>query len=148
MTAATTKPANWKEKLAQLWYETKVADLALQLDKDDRRQRSVERLIRKTQDGTLGEVSSQDDEDESMGVSVGNETITNNYHQPQTPSKSSSVATALVAAGLTAAGIGVGAAAPIAAWNLTRQQASPSEVIQDTDTDTKYGLQIFRDAGE
>lgn len=62
--------------------------------------------------------------------------------QKQAPAKpTSSLARTLAAAGLVLAG----SAAPIAAWNLTRP-SQPSEAITEpaTDTDTQYGLRIYR----
>lgn len=141
-TGTTTRPKEWKERLAELWYQTKLANDALQIDKDSRRQRSVERLVKKTQDGTLGQATAEPMDDDDDTVSVGNE-IHHHHPAPPTPlPPKPSVAKSLAAAGLAAAGLGIGAAAPIAVWNLTKDA---TEVIEGDDTDTKYGLKIFRD---
>ena len=141
MIGETTRPENWKAKLAELWYQTKLADTGVQIEKDLRRQKSIERLVKKTQDGTLGQATSEPMDEESETVNVGNE-IHHHHGQPKTTSP---LVKGIATAGLAVAGLGAGVAAPIAAWNLTRKIA-PAVTEQPTmeDTDTKYGIRIFR----
>lgn len=69
------------------WWGVKIADQALQVAKDQNRQQIVSRLIRKTQDGTLGKqtVEPGDEEGADMGVHVGDV-----IHQPPPPSPQTS----------------------------------------------------------
>jgi hypothetical protein len=135
---------------------TKLADNGLQIEKDGRRQAVLERLIRKTQDGTLGTSTNEPMDkalEEDMSVSVGNETYIHHEAPPPAPvpqeSKLSGIAKVVAASGLAAAGLGSAAAIPIAAWNLARPaqttvvQEAPD--FEDTDTDTKYNLRIFKE---
>lgn len=131
-----------------------IAHDALQIDKDMRRQAVVERLIKKTQDGTLMERTSEPMDkqlEEEMAVRIGDESHIH-YHNESKPisEQASGIGKTLAAAGLAAAGLGAGIAAPIAAYNLTRhttQIVQPTQefVDTDTDTDTKYGLRIYRE---
>lgn len=150
------EPTTWKERVADQWWKLKLADFGVQIDKDMRRHAMVERLVKKTQDGTLQQVTAEPMDktlDEQMGVRIGDEI---HYHNTQAtkPVKSeqqtqgSSLGKTLAAAGLAAAGLGAGVALPIAAWNMTRPDTQV--VVEqnpgiDTDTDTQYGLKIYRD---
>ncbi len=61
---------------------------------------------------------------------------------PTVPAKqSSSLLDKALAAGLVIAGTGVGVGAPLVAYNLTRPDANAE------DSDTRYSLGIFREAG-
>lgn len=149
------RPDNWKEKIAKNWYLTKVADNALQIEKDGRRQAAIERLIKKTQDGSLGKPTDEpmDEELGEMAVNVGNETYVHNAAPPVAPappeSKLAGAAKVLAATGLAAAGLGTAAALPIAAYGLMKPDAAPVTVEvprqEDRDTNTKYNLRIYRD---
>ena len=147
---------NWKEKLADLKYRMALAHDGVQIEKDMRRQAVVERLIKKTQDGTLQNATTEPMDkqlEDEMAVRIGDESHVH-YHtetkpvlsQPQ-PSATSSMAKTLAAAGLAAAGLGAGAALPIAAYQMFKQ--APTNVIvptdTDTDTNTQYGLRVYRD---
>lgn len=146
---------NWKEEIAELIYLNKAADDAVQIEKDLRRQKSVERLVKKTQDGTLEQptVEPMDNDDYDDTVRVGHE-YNNHYHQapaaqPQKPqggmnglARAALIAGALGATGGTAA-LGT-AALGTAAYVLTRPQPQ-SQVIQGKDTNTKYRLGIYRE---
>lgn len=139
-----TDPPDWKSRLGDLWYKTKVADYALQIDKDDRRQRILERLAKKTQDGTLGEATAEpSDAGDDMGVAVGNEI--HHHHQQPKAEPASTVAKTLATAGLAAAGLGAGISAPILAYNLTRPDKPAQADTAFVDTDTQYGLRVYRD---
>ena len=68
---------------------------------------------------------------------------------PPAPSPTSSLAKTLAGFGLAAAGLGAGAALPIAAYQMFKPDPPGPVVVTppsvDTDTDTKYGLKIYRD---
>lgn len=123
----------------------KLAHDAVQISKDVSRQKIVERLIKKTQDGTCGQKTDEPmDDGEGDAVNVGNQyTITIPPEPPPPPvppSPPSFAKTAGAAAALVAA-LGLGAAAPIAAWNLSK----PKQVESAEDTNTKYQVRIYRD---
>ena len=151
------EPIQWKEKLARDWYRVKLADQALQVDKDMRRQAIIERLIKKTQEGTLQTPTAEpmDNQfDEPMAVRIGDESHIH-YHNEKSVTeaapkdKPSSIGKTLAGIGLAAAGLGTGAALPIAAYQLLRPDTNvivPPSV--DTDTDTRYKLRVFRDEAE
>ena len=82
-----TGPQTFREQLAKRWWELKVADFGMQIEKDGRRQLLIERLIKKTQDGTLG-VSTNESmdnvlKDDPMGVHIGDHQHV--YLPPQIP---------------------------------------------------------------
>ena len=67
---------DYREQLHKQWWQVKVADQALQVEKDRRRQLFNERLIKKTQDGTLSCPTDEpgiDDalRDDPMGIKIG-----------------------------------------------------------------------------
>lgn len=63
------------------------------------------------------------------------------YH---TPSAAGNIAKTLAAAGLLAAGLGTAAALPIAAYNMTKGEAVAPTPVTGPDSDTQYGLRVFR----
>ena len=140
----TTEPP-WLMQLGEQFGQLHLAHDAAGLDNLQRKQRVVERLVRKTQDGTLGQVDPTSDEspEEDMGVSVGNRTVHNYYGQPA--AEAATVGGSLIkrvglAAALLAAGGGVGAAVP---WLLERLQVQPAAVApQAADKDTLFDLRF------
>jgi len=147
--ATASQEKNWKENLADLKYKMALAHDAVQIDKDMRRQAVVERLIKKTQDGTLMQQTDEPMDkqiEEEMAVRIGDEShihYHNEQKEPQqVPQASSGLGKALATAGLAAIGVGGAASLPILAWNLSRQD---QQAVVDTDTDTQYGLRIYRD---
>lgn len=64
------------------------------------------------------------------------------YHQPK---RGSSLLKNMALAGIAAAGLGVGAAAPIAAYKWATSQPTIEQASDAIDTDTQYGLRIYRD---
>jgi hypothetical protein len=81
-------------------------------------------------------------------IYLGDVTLTSTEERPQIHQRESGgIAKTLAALGLAAAGLGAGAAIPIAAYNMTRPETNvvvkPPSVIGD-DTDTRYGLKIYR----
>lgn len=84
--------------------------------------------------------------DEEMGDQIVLGDIrTENHNATSSPP---GIAKTLAAVGLAAAGLGAGAALPIAAYQLfkpdTNVVVQPTAPTVDTDTDTKYGLKIYR----
>jgi len=119
------------------WAGLKYADYGLQIEKDSRRQDLVERLIRKTQDGTLGQPTGEPLLGDDMGVTVG-DTISNHYHQE---SRGIGLAGKIaLSVALLAAGAGAGAVIPA----LLADKAETPPTIETTDTDTRYGIRLFR----
>ena len=157
VTQPNQQPNDWKEKLADQHWKLKLADFGVQIDKDMRRQAMVERLIKKTQDGTLDQETNEPMDkklEDEMGVRIGdeihyhNETTpppTKNEARPPNPPTAPSLAKKAAAIGLATALGGAGLAAPIAAWNLTRQPDQTTVIEGGNDTDTRYGLRIYRD---
>jgi len=79
--------------------------------------------------------------DDEMGdqIQIG-DTSHQHYHGEQ--ARGSGLAKTILCAGLAAAGLGLGAAAPIVAYNLTKQ---PTTEEPASDADTKYGLRIYQE---
>lgn len=103
-------------------------------DKQHRKNREAEEAhARKVAWGASDEMA-----DDEMGDQIQIGDTQNHFHNEG--SKGGNLAKALLCAGLAAAGVGLGITAPIVAYNLTKQPASEA-----SDTDTKYGLQIFKD---
>ena len=125
-----------RENLMRKWAGLKLADYGLQLEKDGRRQQIVERLIRKTQDGTLGRPTNEPWPDEEMAVSVG-DTTNHHYH---TPPRGNSLGKLAIAAGLLATGVAV-------PFVLNALRDPPPAVSTDDrpDSDTQYGLRLFHE---
>ena len=130
---------SWKEKIVRGWMGTRLAHEALQVQKDARRQTIVERLIRKTQDGTLGQKDAHA-EVEPMGVHVGD--ITNHHYPPAARQQTGTLAKLAVVAALVAGGAGLGAGGP---WLLDALQPPPADVTQPSDQDTLFDLRLVPD---
>lgn len=82
---------------------TRIATELIQQAKLHRQSRLNERLVRKTQDGTLGHATSEpEDGEEEMHVQVGD----NVYQSPPSAGAKGAIKTALIGAALTAAGVG------------------------------------------
>ena len=87
-------------------------------------------------------------EDDEMGdnIYLGDIRMESERQQTTQAAPASSLAKTLGMAGLAAAGLGVGAAAPILAYNLTKPAVEQTFVEDPTvDTDTQYGWKIYRD---
>ena len=116
------------------------------LEQSQRNQEAEANAVRTNVWGSDG--ASSDIEDEEMGdqIVLGDLKTYNTTTPAPQPKPESNIAKTLAGIGLAAAGLGVGAALPIAAYQLLRPDTNvivPPSV--DTDTDTKYGLKIFRD---
>lgn len=129
MDETTTAEAKWttaKRRLAELWWQVKIADNALQLGKDKAEFEAVARGVRGLQKQTYGE---QLGEDEMGDVSVGNTyTITGGGE-----SKPNGIGTAAKIAALLAAGTIGGAAVHYLAAD---DPSAPPPPFTDTDTKT------------
>jgi len=119
-----------------------------QVEKDQRRQAIVERLMRKTQDGTLGRPEPQPEEIEPMGVHIGDANVSH-YHPAPTPTVEAPkpVAELAAAAGstwlkrglLAAALLGSGGLGAAGTWLGTRARPAGPEWL---DTNTQYELRL------
>lgn len=131
------QPAGWRESLVELWWGRKILDDAVQVEKDRRRQLIVERLIKKTQDGTLGTKTDDPFPNDEMAVSVGHQ-----YHWHNESRGGGGMGKIL--AGLAVAAGLVGG--PLATYLLMRtagEIVSPPAVVQpgeDRDSDTALSL--------
>ena len=140
-------PGSLRENLIKKWGRLKLGDYALQVEKDGRRQQIVERLIRKTQDGTLGKPTTEADDnaawpESDMAINLG-DTTTNVYHQPPQASdgnRGRAFGKAALLVGLLAAGLGGGALAA----TLLGGKETPARAVTDTDTNTQYGLRLLQ----
>jgi hypothetical protein len=139
-------------KLAEQYFETKIAHNAACLHEHLRQNRIVERLAQRTQDAAFGETDSTPAlEGEDMGVNVGN-TITNYYGQKDEktvePGESekikaslrSKLGTAALVSALVLGSGGLGAGA-LALLQLANQELA-AEGPTNVDTDTQYELRI------
>jgi hypothetical protein len=127
------------------------------LDGINRRGRLVERLVKKTQDGTIGQPGPDKPQEADMGVRVGSDDVTHNHYEVAAPAapdsrrappegtepiegfKWESAVKPLIALA-TAAGLGFGAANLI---NSLSSKDSPEFV--DTDTNTIQQLELVED---
>ena len=146
---ATEEPAEaWQEAFKRQWMQTRLAWECQQVEKDQRRQAIVERLMRKTQDGTLGRPEPQPEEIEPMGVHIGDANVSH-YHPAPTPTVEAPkpVAELAAAAGstwlkrglLAAALLGSGGLGAAGTWLGTRARPAGPEWL---DTNTQYELRL------
>lgn len=147
MTSQATQPKTWQDRLSKQSIGIRQAERLMGAQGLDRRGRLVERLVRKTQDGTLGTATGDDPGGEDV-IQVGDNHYTVLPAEPHTGTSSSSLAgkmLATAAAALLAGGGGVGAAM----WALSGPETTdpPAAVAPQTpgpnvDTDTKYRLRL------
>jgi hypothetical protein len=84
-------PQSWKEKIARQWWGLKMLDTEVQIAKDQSRQKLVERLVRKTQDGTLGQLDDgegedkEDDDEMATSFQVGDNNTHHHHHPAPAP---------------------------------------------------------------
>lgn len=127
-------PRTWQEQLAKHWWGRKIADEALQVEKDQQRQQMLQRLMKKQQDGTVGEAT-DDPGPEDMAVSVGDQ-----YHW-HPPTAGSGLGKLLGGLALGASLVG----GPLATYLLTRPETTPTSptIVQgDRNTDTSMLLEF------
>lgn len=74
-------PMAWHERLKRNWANVMLAQEAAGLDRAQRQAALVQRLVRKSQNGTLGTptVEAEDAEGDEMGVRIGDE---NHFYPP------------------------------------------------------------------
>jgi len=141
---ATALP--WWEKLAKNWMGTRLAHEAVALNKLNEQGKLVRQLVRKTQQGTLGQVSDGDIEGEDM-IHVGDMTINQNIPangtSPVRVAGSDGLKKALVSAALVAGGAGAGVGIPWLAGLFDQPVAVETPIY--TDANTRYELSIKPD---
>jgi len=74
---------DWREKVASNWINTRLGHEGLMMDKIQKEGALVRRLVRKTQNGTVGQATDEPEDAEEadpVGVMIGNEI---HYHGPQ-----------------------------------------------------------------
>lgn len=131
---------NWKEKLKANWADTRLAHEAVALESLQRKDTLVQRLVRKTQNGTLGKETVEPEDAEDMGVAVGNQTHNHYYAADSPPKPPTGVLTkAAIGAALLASGAG---AALTGAWALGAFD-SPPAVEVEVDAEPQYwGIEV------
>lgn len=148
-TSEPDQPQTWPDRLLEKSIGILHAERLMGAKAIDRRGRLVERLVRKTQDGTLGEATADDSGAEDV-IQVGDNHYTvlpaeTQPTQPASGSAAKTLATALAA--LLAGGGGVGATM----WALSPETAAhvpPAAHAPETpcpaaaDRDTRYRLQL------
>lgn len=123
------------------------ADHKKSLEEAQRNREAESAAVRKHVWGSSGSEALTSEEDMGDQIVLG-DIRTEHHHAAPQPSTGSNIAKTLAAAGLAAAGLGAGAALPIAAYQMFKQQPSTNVIVPndtDTDTNTQYGLRIFRD---
>lgn len=129
-----SKASNWREKLIQRRQGVRMAHDLMQIAKDGSRQRVVERLIRKQQDGSLGRPDGEDDMGD-IQVVAGDLTV----EQPRP--RTSKLASAILGAAVLAAGAGLGAGIPLG-WELLQPTPPPVAPAKSEDRDTLFELDL------
>jgi hypothetical protein len=121
-------------RLMRQWYQTKLAGEAGTLNGMLLQGNLVRRLVRKTQNGTIGQQTTEpeDKAEDDMGVRVGDE-INYHLHQQQPAAAAAATPTGGLssfarAAALVAMGAGAGGAPLIASWLLKPSQQPPPAV--------------------
>ena len=120
------------------------ADHKKSLEEAQRNREAESAAVRKHVWGSSGSESLTSEEDMGDQIVLG-DIRTENKYEAAAPSSSGNLAKTLAGVGLAAAGVGTGLALPIAAYQMLKP-ATNVVVPTDTDTNTEYGLQIFREA--
>ncbi len=120
------------------------ADRAAFLDKMLRQNLLVERLAKKTQDGTVGQPTEEPADQrlasgDGMAVSVGN-TTTHNYAAPSATFATSTLAKLAMGAALLAGGTGLGAGAMAL---IDALKSKPAAITSGADANTEYQLNLL-----
>ena len=100
----TSPPRDWRERLGQQWWSVKMMERLQGLDMGDRRNKIVTRLVRKTQNGTLGQPTDEPEDEDVSSYKVGDE-IHNHYSPPPPDNRARDLLLAAIA------GLGLGAGA-------------------------------------
>lgn len=106
---------------------------AVDIDRLYRQSRYVQRLVRKTQDGTIGTAEDNEMSEDDASFNVGDQ-VHNHYHgPPQQSSALKKLAPAIALGSALALGGGAGVAIPlIASWMSQQKVEAPT--MEDTDT--------------
>ena len=102
-------------------------------DRQHRKNREAEEAHARRVAWGAGEMN---DDDMGDQIQIGD---TQNHFHNGAP-RGSGLAKTILSCGLAAAGLGLGMTVPILAWNMTKQPSA-----EGSDTDTKYGLQFFKE---
>ncbi len=140
VTANPATDQSWAEKLKQRWTGTRLAHEAMGLNQLNEQGRLVRQLVRKTQQGTLGQVSQDDIKGEDM-IHVGDVTV--NQTAPVAPAAATPMwQKAIASVALLAGGVGIGGGVP---WLLGAfdKPAAEQTTPAFTDADTQYRFSIL-----
>ena len=123
------------------------------LEQSQRNQEAEANAVRTNVWGSDGGGGESEDDEMGDQIVLGDLKTYNTTTPPSPPKPESSLGKTLAGIGLAAAGIGAGAALPIAAYQLLKPDTTnvvvqPTNPVVGVDTDTKYGLKIFRDGAE
>ena len=148
---STETPA---EKVMRQWYQGKLAERLMQMAHLAQNRSLLRRGARKMQDGTLGQVT-DDAEEDPVNIHIGDVVVTEDK-RPTTAEVATEAKTTtalesptattplwqkvLVVWGLMSAGAGVTAAIPFALSLL--EKPAEQQTFVDTDTDTQYELRL------
>jgi len=140
-----TGPQTFREHLAKRWWECKLADFGLQIEKDGRRQLMVERLVKKIQDGTLGKVTEESMDvvlkDDPMGVHIGDHQHVYLPSQIPEPKGKSLLETLFPYVFTAAVGAGI-------VWGLTKYVPTDTSVVNPAvvpaDVDRDWELRLSK----
>jgi hypothetical protein len=143
-------PRYWKSQAKRRRLGLMLADRAAGLLNLQRNQEATRRLVRKMQDGTLGQPDANGEATEAGdvdGIRVGDEyhwhnqpQTTNTENRPTPPARDT--LTRLLTAALAGAGLAGGAA--YVADKLSGDKEPPPAAVQPADGDLRYGLEIVR----
>lgn len=141
MMTTATNPTTWQDRIRKQSLGIRQAERLMSAAGCNRRGRLVERLVRKQQDGTLGQSGTEPPEAEEM-IQVGD----NHYTLPAAAGASgqSGLGSALaVGLGLLAAsGAGAGGAWWMLGDRPTESPAAVAPVNPGPDSDTRYRLRL------
>lgn len=146
----TAQPTTWEDRIAKQSIGIRQAERLMGAQGSDRRGRLVERLVRKTQDGTLGTATAEDPGGEEV-IQVGDNHYTVLPAEPPAASSGLGKTLAATAAALLVGGSGVGGAmwalqptTPVADPPAAIAAPDPGQTAAQTaaDSDTRYRLQL------
>lgn len=123
-------------------YLNRVAHMGMMLEKVNRQNRRVERLEKFAATGDVKDLDAPEDEDD-MGVNIGNET---HYHITEThntqPPSESPLKSVVAKCAPYVAGPLLGAAGVVAWQWYTSKPTAPAPVVVGSDTDWKLGVNV------
>ncbi len=130
------QPDNWRDRLLSDSVKIRQAERVGMIQKLARQSRLVRRLVRKTQDGTLGQPTPETDGADDM-IQVGD----NHYHPAL--AGTGALKTAALLAGLLAGGGGIGSA--VTWYSLQPRFDAVASPPPTADADTRYELRLVDD---